>query len=171
MYKDNYEQRMEEFVKYKRTLADEFVENQIKAFPDANEKVLYFIIDFYYHSAPLDCNLQDYCENIRRQYRAGYCYYFANMLKAAFNRGEICWASPFSHIVWVDEDDIAYDIEGVHNSECNYYIPIRYLGDTIKGFKHIRGLEYITTKEELTKIVQQYEKDMGYENNTTNYFK
>ena len=31
-------------------------------------------------------------------FHAGYCYYFALMLKDAFGRGQICWCAPYGHI-------------------------------------------------------------------------
>ena len=39
-------------------------------------------------------------EIIWQTFTAGYCYYFAVMLKDAFQRGEICWCAPYGHICW-----------------------------------------------------------------------
>lgn len=76
--------------------------------------------------------------NIDHLFCAGYCYYFANMLKLAFG-GTVCWSEDRGHIVWVDgndlENDIAYDITGIYEDYTKLR-PIEYLGDTICDFKH-----------------------------------
>ena len=58
-----------------------------------------------------------------------YCYYsktfvnsnliviFAVILQNEFG-GEIKWIKGCSHIVWVDENGLAYDIEGFRNDLC-----------------------------------------------------
>ena len=61
---------------------DKFVKNNLIHHKDANEKVLNFIADFIYYQ-PNNENL------IYNQFRAGYCYHFAQILKNTFNRGEI----------------------------------------------------------------------------------
>ena len=54
-------------------------------------------------------------DSIDHLFLAGYCYYFALILKNAFNRGTICWVVNRGHIVWLDgedlKNDIAYDIK------------------------------------------------------------
>ena len=152
--------KSEELAEVKHNLINEFVKGQLNAFPKANETVLHFIADFNYHSVTFYDDLEQHCESIRVQYRAGYCYFFAMILKDAFGRGEICWAAPYSHIVWVDDDGIPYDIEGVNESECDYYIPISYLGEAIVGFKHVRGLEYIVTEEFINETIERYKRDL-----------
>ena len=135
---------------------DLFVERQIKHFPKANKDVLYFIADFLYH------NIFDLREvdHVLFLFRSGYCYYFAAMLKAAFDRGTICWAAPFGHIVWQDENGICYDIEGVNVSEVEEYIPIEYLGNAINDLRHVRGVHYNITDQEMANIVLKYQEDM-----------
>lgn len=99
-------------------------------------------------------------EDIRRLFRCGYCFYFACILKEAFQRGEICWAAPFGHIVWKDIDDTAYDIEGEYCGEAFYFIPISYLGDLVEEFRHIPEKEYpIATREDLVSIITKYKED------------
>lgn len=123
--------------------------------------VLIFINKFYNHNG----NSEEAQEILRRQFHAGYCYYFAHILKTAFNRGEVCWCSGLGHMVWVDTDGTPYDIEGINNSECEYYIPEKYLGDYIEDFKHIKdeGYYYPKTHEEFKaftqKVIQDYLKD------------
>lgn len=70
-----------------------------------------------------------------KQFSSGYCYYFAHMLQAAFGRGEVCWAAPYGHIVWVDEGGTPYDISGVNDSDTKDYIPEYMMGKTINDFK------------------------------------
>ena len=77
----------------------EWLENAKRQSPKANEKVLRFIYDFR--------TMQKTGESedvLYKQFSSGYCYYFAHMLQAAFGRGEVCWAAPYGHIVWVDEE-------------------------------------------------------------------
>lgn len=79
------------------------------------------------------------------------------MLKAAFNRGEICWAAPFGHIVWVDENGIPYDISGVNESETDDYIPEYMMGNTILDFKHIAGKVHNTSDQEIAEMVLDWQ--------------
>ena len=83
------------------------------------------------------------------------------MLKLAFNRGEVCWAAPFGHFVWKDENDVCYDIEGVTISEADYFIPVSYIGDGIKDFLHIRDVFYNASQEDISRWMNNYLKDIG----------
>ena len=56
------------------------------------------------------------------KYRNGYCYFFAVMLKHAFQRGSIEMAVTNDHIVWKDIDNTKYDIGGIYKDETR---PIR----------------------------------------------
>lgn len=107
---------------------EDWVASMQKQFPGSREDVLGFICDFSSRVAIYDV------------FMSGYCYYFAKMLEAAFNRGEVCWSAGRGHIVWVDEDDIAYDVGGVYYN-FEQLVPIEYLGDLINDFKHM-GWEY-----------------------------
>lgn len=80
------------------------------------------------------------------------------MLQLAFQRGEICWAAPFGHIVWVDNNDVAYDISGCNESECQYYIPICMLGDMVKDFTHVPGDAYNASEQEIASVIVKWEK-------------
>lgn len=101
-------------------------------FESANKQVIRFIADFLYRS-----------EDMYDVFASGYCYYFALMLKAAFNRGEICWHRGYGHIVWVDDDNTAYDIGGVfYDYNEGDLLPVEdSLADMIVDFKHT-GEEY-----------------------------
>ena len=99
MEKLEFEMRSEQYAQQAR-------EEQEK---EANESVLGFIFDFVWCKAS---NINEY-ELIRSLFMDGYCYYFAVILKTAFNRGEICWCAPYAHFIWLDTNGIPYDIEGV----------------------------------------------------------
>mgnify|MGYP000197642237 FL=1 len=83
-------------------------------------------------------------DNIDHLFCAGYCYYFANILKLAFG-GKVCWAQDRGHIVWVDCDEsstfdelqnaVAYDITGVF-VDYERLFPVEYLGGAIVDYKH-----------------------------------
>ena len=102
-------------------------------------------------------------EKIRYHFRAGYCWHFANILRSVFNRGKICWTAPFSHFVWLDDDGIAYDIEGRYEGEAYQLIPAEYLGNIVECFKHITPEHDKDTapydKEILIQIMKKYCKD------------
>lgn len=97
-------------------------------FKEANKDIITFIADILYSNPDSD--------TIYNLFANGYCYYFALMLKNAFNRGTICWHRNYSHIVWVDDDNIAYDINGVFYDYDNELLPVEILGDMIVDFKH-----------------------------------
>lgn len=101
-------------------------------------------------------NSNEYPDIIEYYFRRGYCYYFAIMLQAAFNRGKVCWCCPLGHIVWVDDDGTPYDVEGINHSECEAYIPIEYIGDAINDFKHVEGIAYNISKKEIYDIYKKY---------------
>lgn len=120
-------------------------------------EVIYFINKFINHSE----NINDH-EFIYNQFRRGYCYYFAHMLKEAFNRGKVCWCAPLGHIVWVDDDGIPYDIDGINYSEVIAYIPIEYLGEYVDDFKHIQNPRTNgITKKEIIEICKKYFISIG----------
>lgn len=125
---------------------------------DADEYVLSFITDFATHAA---INENEY-EIICSTFRTGYCWHFAVMLKAVFGRGCVCWAAPFGHFVWMDDNNVPYDIEGVYFGEAVYYIPESYLGDALKDFIRIPGIGHDATKEEIMDIIHRYENDNGF---------
>lgn len=105
-----------------------------------NADVLEFIADIIYHGP-------DASDAVYSLFAAGYCYYFACMLKIAFKRGYICHAYPYDHIVWVDEDDIAYDIGGIRQ-EYEELIPIDDYGRALNGFRHVISDNVISAVEQ-----------------------
>lgn len=124
---------------------------------NADETVLGFIYDFVWKKAASE---EEY-EMIRSLFMDGYCYYFATMLKTAFSRGEICWCAPFGHFVWMDENGVPYDIEGVSTAEAEYYIPERYVAEGLDDFKHVPGKSFGATKAYIGKAIECYKKDRG----------
>ena len=130
----------------------EWLQKIQRVHPKADEEVLQFIYDFSVKQGYGETE-----EVLYQQFANGYCYYFACMLKAAFNRGEICWAAPFGHIVWVDENGIPYDISGVNESETDDYIPEYMMDDTILDFKHIAGKVHNTSDQEIAKMVLDWQ--------------
>lgn len=133
----------------------EWNKNAMKNVPDADPVVLQFIMDLLCHAA---ANEKQY-EVIRSTFRAGYCYHFALMLKHTFKRGEVCWAAPFGHFVWVDTNGVPYDVEGINFGEQIYNIPESYLGDMINDFTHIPGNMHNTTEDEIIAVIRKYEDD------------
>ena len=88
-------------------------------------------------------------EQIDHLFSAGYCFYFASMLKTAFG-GQMCWIQDRGHVAWADVpegcsfDELqkagVYDITGL----CDDYEtlwPVAYLGDTVLDFMH-NGKEF-----------------------------
>lgn len=131
---------------------EKFVENQKSYFPEADKQVLYFIADFINHSG------ND--EIMQNLFHNGYCYYFAHMLKVAFQRGNVCLAAPYGHFVWVDENGVPYDIEGVNITEAEYYIPEKFMGEMVKDFLHIRNVSYKATKDDVANLMALYEENI-----------
>ena len=118
-----------------------------------DKQVLDFIENFLAHQ-----NKDEAEPILKDQFNAGYCYYFAVILKAAFNRGQICWCAPYGHMCWLDTDGIPYDIYGICISEADYYIPVEYLGPCIQDFLHI-GNPHCTTSTEMQEIINKYLDD------------
>ena len=128
-----------------------FVRQNSKRHPKADSRVLTFIAEFLTATGTDLRNM----ETIRQLFRAGYCYYFALILKEAFPDGEVSWAAPFGHIVYVYQG-IPYDIDGVYKGDVMEYIPVKYLGKAIDDFRHIPDVAYNATEQELAKIMFDY---------------
>lgn len=134
-----------------RSVLNDHREDQIK--DGANPVVTDFIYGFLTKQGP------ENIEVLRKQFRSGYCYYFAHMLKAAFKRGTVCWAAPFGHFVWKDEDGKPYDIEGIYQGEYEALIPEYYLGTAVHDFLHIPDLTTGTTSAWIKTIMDSYKAD------------
>lgn len=128
-------------------------------YPDrnkTNEKVLAFIGNITEYHYPNSLK-QD---AVYELFTSGYCYYFALMLKDAFQRGEVCWCAPYGHICWVDDNGHPYDIYGTCHSECDYLIPVSYIQDGLTDFKHVPGKTFAASEEYMQEAIQRFEKDL-----------
>ena len=115
-----------------------------------SKDVLDFIEKFLTHST------NDIAEEILKdQFTTGYCYYFAIILKTAFNRGEVCWCAPYGHFCWVDEDGLPYDVYGLYVGEAEHYIPYYFLGDALNDFLHTDKV-FNATKNDIQSIIDKY---------------
>lgn len=144
----------------------------------STREILWFITRFYtytidarlnpieklvYKLAPQRC-MNRHAKTINTLFSAGYCWHFAHLLKDSFGRGEVCWAVPFSHFVWKDEDDEYWDIDGiVHEEEYSFFIPEPYISDDILfTFKHTDYAWHNIEKfnvEDYMNIIDEYAKD------------
>lgn len=161
----NIIERIEEQQKKLKEEINQRVVKEKNYYPNADEKVLQFIYQFVYTNLEefgdesVEMAMYNRAETMYDLFKCGYCYYFAIMLKAAFNRGQICWAAPLGHIVWVDDDGVPYDIDGVNDSECEYYIPTSYIKEAIVDFKHVPGEEFNASLKYINDAIARYKKD------------
>ena len=143
-------------------MQNSYKERNIKL-SDKQFEVLSFINEFF---ESFTCGMKDekaidaQYEILRQHYMAGYCWHFAHMLKDTFERGEVCWAAPFGHFVWKDDDDKVYDAEGfsIYINEAEHFIPERYLSkDELLDFKHIPNSKYAEiTQKDIANIIKRY---------------
>lgn len=98
---------------------------------------------------------------MHRMFMCGYCWYFAEMLKYMFGRGEACWCAPLGHFKWVDTDGNDYDAEGCAFRDCDYYIESRYLGRALDDFRHIRGRSFNADVYDIENIISRWKEDKG----------
>lgn len=104
-------------------------------FAQCDKNVITFIANVLFHTT--------HPEIIEELFGNGYCYYFAKMLKDAFERGKICWHRNYGHIVWMDTDDTAYDIHGpFYDYNDDDLLPAEQaLGEMLVDLKH-NGKEF-----------------------------
>ncbi len=105
----------------------EWIHDQLNKAPNANDNILGFIRAVAV-TEPGAIKL----------FSKGYCYYFALMLNDAFPGGQICWAAPHDHIVYL-YDSVPYDIDGICDKECSF-LPVDMLGDVLECYRH-RGAD------------------------------
>lgn len=116
-------------------------------------KVIGFISDILFHGTG-GVSAEDSIETIRNLFEAGYCYYMANMLKDAFPGGDICLCYPYGHIIYAYEG-VAYDINGVSDAEYEMYIPAKIAGQVLFDFRHIPGMDYGATEDEIEALAEK----------------
>ena len=138
---------------YKLTSDDEreiFIEAWNCVHDNLDDAVLGFIFDAMQH-----CGRENE-EVVYNFFRRGYCYYFAHMLKLAFRRGTVCVAAPLGHFVWMDDNGVPYDADGVNESCCQAYIPEEFMGDMVKDFLHVKGEGYNASQEAIQELIRRY---------------
>lgn len=116
-----------------------------------------------------------YKKIIEEKFTHRYCYQFAAMLKATFQRGQICWAAPNEHFVWLDEDNTAYDVNGIYKMKEHhtvYYIPDNYLNDYLQNYLHIKNKYKQISKKQITDIIKNYceSNQIEYKKEIEDYF-
>ena len=77
--------------------------------------------------------ISEAAKTLQEQFRTGYCYHFALMLKGLFVRGQVVWLAPYEQIGWQDDDGVVYTVGGVYQDDGEP-IPVSWLGDAIKDF-------------------------------------
>lgn len=115
-----------------------------------NGHVLAFIRQFLLYKAE---------SSVQEMFLNKYCYYFATILKEAFSRGAVCLAAPLTHIVWVDDDGVPYDANGVFSGKVKYLIPVSYMGDTLNAFKMTSEEDNNVSNDDIARIVEVYLED------------
>lgn len=136
--------------------------NQLDENNGADPVVIRFINDFYSNIA----KSPEEQEVLRGTFMSGYCYFFAHMLKEAFNSGEVCWCAPYGHFVWCNDykgETFAYDVEGVSIASAEFYIPEYYLGNLLDDFKHVPGKVANATRAQIDAVVKRYLADIDEE--------
>ena len=123
--------------------------------PKGSGQVIGFINDFldYQGEAEAAQVLQD-------QFRTGYCYHFALMLKGIFDRGQVVWLAPYAQIGWQDDDGVVYTVGGVYQDDGEP-IPVSWLGDAIKDFAHIPGEHFGASNEYIQEVIRKYHTRPG----------
>lgn len=106
-------------------------ENYLSNQRNGNRQVLGFIYGMCHNKD------KNYSNELSFTFRHGYCYQFACMLRDTFNRGAVCIAAPNEHIIWLDEDNIAYDVNGVYITQCEYIQVSKMNWDVLSAFLHI----------------------------------
>lgn len=131
------------------TYLSDILYHVVKRTPD--KKVLDFIKNF-----SLSFGIETYDEVMYPLFTSGYCYYFANMLKSAFDVGTLCLCYPYGHIVYM-KDYVPYDITGEYEGEEKLFIPIKYLDkEDLENFKHTSDKVNKKTKEYTESVANKY---------------
>lgn len=126
--------------------------NKLHKEDNRQEEVFKFINDFIMYS---EANGID-SGNIRDIFMAGYCYHFAHMLKAAFNRGEVYICAPYGHVVWRDVDNRYYDFDGEYVNHSATYIPVSDPESHWQDFAR-NGIESEgATEEDILELIIKY---------------
>ncbi len=124
----------------------QWITRTLKRFPKARRDVLTFIDKVNAFSSPEERKC--FSTSIEKLFTNGFCYYFALMLHDAFG-GTIVWHKGYKHILWMDENDIVYDIFGVYDGDIKEnFIPIDKVEKSHPGFLELYRHRNLTYKEE-----------------------
>lgn len=140
---------------------NEWVEFFIEKGCDAD--VVNFIADVLYKGG-------NESEAIADLFGNGYCYYFACMLQDAFRRGTVCWLLNHSHIVWVDTDGTAWDVNGVYDDYGEgELVPISdMLEDDLDLFRHVPSVDKALQEKDRVRTLDEIYWYKIYRHDTTN---
>ena len=109
--------------------------------------VINFIADMIYNTGadPI---------SVHKLFACGFCYHFAVILHHEFG-GSIKWMKGCSHIVWTDENNLAYDIEGFRN-DLQYVevVPLEELNKAAEGTEY-GGLESFRHRYPEYRLIQE----------------
>lgn len=97
------------------------------------------------------------------QFKGGFCFQFAHMMKASLRRGQVVWLCPFSHWGWQDENGNVYDLCGFIKPKCYMYaIPEDMILDNEVLWTYLHTKHYDSynqpTEEQYMEVVERYEK-------------
>lgn len=92
--------------------------------------------------------------SVHKLFACGFCYHFAVILHHEFG-GSIKWMKGCSHIVWTDENNLAYDIEGFRN-DLQYVevVPLEELDKAAEGTEY-GGLESFRHRYPEYRLIQE----------------
>ena len=123
--------------------------------PKGSGQVIGFINDFLGYHGDAEA-----AKTLQEQFRTGYCYHFALMLKGLFVRGQVVWLAPYEQIGWQDDDGVVYTVGGVYQDDGEP-IPVSWLGDAIKDFSRISGEHFGASSEYIQEIIRKYHSCPG----------
>lgn len=118
-----------------------------------SSEVLKFIDNFIKEVAMNSIDTERALENV---FMGGYCYHFAHMLKAAFNRGEVYICAPYGHVVWRDIDNVYYDFNGIYENGDAVFVPVTDPESHWQDFARSSISNEGATEEDIEKLILKY---------------
>lgn len=139
----------------------EWLLNQYRNEPQADEEVLRFIANFVFHE---NGKTGKGMESVKNLFSEDYCWHFAHMLKTVFGRGQIYCTVNEHHFVWRDTKTagiMLYDINGIYHTH-KILVPEEELEE---GLQEIKKGPESSEEEPDTNIVQRMLKQAVKINN------